>query len=58
MFLANGTFWRVGLMSEEGVWIHSAEVPDSAAFSRTEEVGTENSCPHPALPGCGYHFHK
>lgn len=33
MFLANGTFWQVGLMSEEGLWMHNAEIPGSAASS-------------------------
>lgn len=60
MFLAKGSFWQVGLVSEEGAWMDNAEASNSAAplSSCTEETGMENSCPHPAPLGCGYHFHK
>lgn len=60
MFLADGSFWQVGVVSEKGARMDNAEASNLAASSLPAQRrrGTENSCPHPALPRCGYHFHK
>lgn len=50
MFLANGTFWQVGLMSEEGAQMHNAEVPDSAASSLPTQRRWGRRIPVPIQP--------
>lgn len=50
MLLANVIFWQVGLMSEKGVWMHNAEVPDSAASSLPTQRRWERRIPVPIQP--------
>lgn len=48
MFLADGAFWQVGLMSEEGAWMPS--VPDSAASSLPAQRRWGQRIPVPVQP--------
>lgn len=59
MFLADGSFWQVGLVSEEGARMDNAEASNSAASPLPAQRKRGRSIPVPIPPlGCGYHFHK